>query len=46
VTNVDAFPPELRRLLDAIDSCERDAESVVAGTTDDEVNWQERPGQT
>jgi hypothetical protein len=27
VTNVAALPPELRRLIDAIDSCERDAES-------------------
>jgi hypothetical protein len=39
-------PPELQRLLDAIDACEREAEAIVADMSEDEINWQDRPGQT
>ena len=33
------LPAELQALLDQIDACERDAESLLAGLDDDGVNW-------
>lgn len=40
------LPPELLGLLHAIDACEREAEAIVADMSEEEVNWQEHPGQT
>jgi DinB superfamily len=37
---------ELAALLQEIDTCEREAEALVADLTEQEVNWQERPGQS
>jgi hypothetical protein len=39
------LPAELQGLLDQIDACERDAESLLAGLDDDGVNWQQAPGR-
>lgn len=40
------MPAELRDLLAAVDVCEREAEALVSDLTEDELNWQERPGET
>jgi hypothetical protein len=40
------LPPELVALLQAVDTCEREAASLVGDMSEPEVNWQERPGQT
>ncbi|HYU79439.1 MAG TPA: DinB family protein [Vicinamibacterales bacterium] len=45
-TGREDLPSELRHLMDAIDACERDAEALVAGMSDEEINWQEKPGET
>jgi hypothetical protein len=39
------LPDELQGLLDQIDACERDAESLLAGLDDDGVNWRPAPGR-
>ena len=39
------LPAELQELLEQIDACERDAESLLAGLDDDGVNWQPAPGR-
>src|SRR4051794_14897467 len=39
------LPAELQQLLDQIDACERDAESLLAGLDDDDVNWHPAPGR-
>ena len=39
------LPAALQALLDQIDACERDAESLLAGLDDDGVNWQPPPGR-
>jgi hypothetical protein len=39
------LPAELQALLDQIDACERDAESLLAGLDDDGVNWHPAPGR-
>jgi len=39
------LPAELQGLLDQIDACERDADSLVAGLDDDGVNWHPAPGR-
>jgi DinB family protein len=39
------LPAELQGLLDQIDACERDAESLLAGLDDDGVNWHPAPGR-
>ncbi len=36
--------PELQRLLDDIDACERRAEAIVADLDDKSVNWKPPPG--
>jgi hypothetical protein len=46
LTKPDALPAELQGLLVAIDACEREAESLVSDLTEEELNWQERPGKT
>lgn len=40
------LPPELLALMHAIEACEREAEALVADMSDEELNWQEQPGQT
>ena len=40
------LPPELVALLQAVDSCELEAESLVADMSEEEINWQQRPGET
>jgi hypothetical protein len=40
------LPPELLALLHAIDACERAADAIVADLSEEDVNWQERPGQS
>ena len=39
------LPAELQALLDQIDACERDAESLLDGLDDDGVNWRPAPGR-
>ena len=39
------LPAELQALLDQIDACERDAESLLAGLDDDGVNWHPSAGR-
>ncbi len=46
LTKPDALPAELQGLLDAIDACERDAQTLVADLSEQELNWQQRPGET
>lgn len=46
LTKPDALPSELQRLLDDIDACERAAEALAAALSEEELNWQERPGET
>jgi hypothetical protein len=46
MTRPDALPAAQQQLLDEIDACERDAEKLVADLTQEELNWQERPGET
>jgi hypothetical protein len=46
MTKPDALPAELQQLLTEIDVCEREAEALVADLSEQEVNWQERPGET
>ena len=46
MTKPDPLPPPLAALRDQIDACEREAESLIADLDDDQVNWQERPGES
>jgi DinB family protein len=43
-TSTSGLPTELQRLLDEIDRCERDADSLVADLDDATVNWRPPPG--
>jgi len=40
------LPPELLALLHAIDACEREADTLVGDLSEEQVNWQEHPGQS
>ncbi len=46
MTRSDPLPPELQSLLDVIAASEHEAAAIVADLSDEEVNWQERPGQS
>jgi len=46
MTRPETLPAELLALLDAVAACERDASTLVADLSDEEVNWQQSPGQS
>jgi hypothetical protein len=40
------LPPALLALVRAIDACEREADALVADLSEEDINWQEHPGQS
>jgi hypothetical protein len=46
MTRPETLPAELLGLLDAVAACEREATRLVADLSDEEVNWQQTPGQS
>ena len=46
MTRPETLPPELTALLDAVTASEREASMLVADLSQEEVNWQQTPGES